>query len=150
MTSCKNYYYSFVQQLECLLDQELDEQHRSQETLPSPLCKRVWDKLLCWPPTPPGTIARLPCFSELNGIHYDTSSKFFSVRLCQNFSRLVTYMLFPNLREKLAEISCSTLCQRHLMRFPRITVIWPVPCDDSMRCWFMRFTDDKIAFDKIM
>ena len=40
-------------------------------------CNRTWDKVLCWPPTPAGTTAVLPCFEEFNGIKYDTSGKIF-------------------------------------------------------------------------
>lgn len=36
-------------------------------------CEISWDSLLCWPRTPPGTLATLPCFEELNGIRYDSS-----------------------------------------------------------------------------
>ncbi|KAK9295959.1 hypothetical protein QLX08_009861 [Tetragonisca angustula] len=36
-------------------------------------CEINWDSLLCWPGTPPGTLATLPCFEELNGIRYDSS-----------------------------------------------------------------------------
>lgn len=36
-------------------------------------CPYAYDTLLCWPKTPAGTLALLPCFDELNGIKYDTS-----------------------------------------------------------------------------
>ncbi|XP_015604427.1 diuretic hormone receptor isoform X2 [Cephus cinctus] len=36
-------------------------------------CEFDWDALLCWPRTPPGTLATLPCFDELNGIKYDST-----------------------------------------------------------------------------
>ncbi|KAK1133615.1 hypothetical protein K0M31_011416 [Melipona bicolor] len=36
-------------------------------------CEISWDSLLCWPRTPPATLATLPCFEELNGIRYDSS-----------------------------------------------------------------------------
>ncbi|KAG8272139.1 diuretic hormone receptor-like [Homalodisca vitripennis] len=61
------------EELECLVAQGLEEEHRTQQTRPPLLCHRTWDKLLCWPPTQPGTLARLPCFAELNGIQYDTT-----------------------------------------------------------------------------
>ena len=40
-------------------------------------CSRSWDSLLCWPETNFGTVAELPCFEELNGLKYDTTSNFF-------------------------------------------------------------------------
>ncbi|XP_046678521.1 diuretic hormone receptor-like [Homalodisca vitripennis] len=55
------------QELECLFLSHLES------TTLEALCPRMWDGLLCWPPTPPATLARLPCFAELNGIKYDTS-----------------------------------------------------------------------------
>ncbi|XP_076654701.1 diuretic hormone 44 receptor 1 isoform X2 [Halictus rubicundus] len=36
-------------------------------------CEISWDSLLCWPRTPPGTMATLPCLEELNGIRYDST-----------------------------------------------------------------------------
>ncbi|XP_017754322.1 PREDICTED: growth hormone-releasing hormone receptor-like [Eufriesea mexicana] len=36
-------------------------------------CEISWDSLLCWPKTPPATLATLPCFEELNGIRYDST-----------------------------------------------------------------------------
>jgi len=38
-------------------------------------CNRSWDGILCWPETPEGSSATLSCFSQLNGIPYDTSRK---------------------------------------------------------------------------
>ncbi|XP_046679016.1 diuretic hormone receptor-like [Homalodisca vitripennis] len=45
-------------------------------------CPATWDSLLCWPPTAPGTLVKLPCFSELNGIKYDTTQN--ASRWCHN------------------------------------------------------------------
>jgi hypothetical protein len=39
-------------------------------------CPYSYDTLLCWPKTPAGTLAFLPCFEELNGIKYDTSREY--------------------------------------------------------------------------
>ena len=39
------------------------------------ICNRSWDGILCWPETPAGEEAILPCFSQLNGVRYDTSRK---------------------------------------------------------------------------
>lgn len=38
-------------------------------------CEPNFDSVLCWPHTPANTVAVLPCFSQLNGIPYDTSRK---------------------------------------------------------------------------
>lgn len=40
------------------------------------ICAPVWDSLLCWPATAAGSLSVQPCFDELNGIKYDTTSKF--------------------------------------------------------------------------
>jgi hypothetical protein len=39
-------------------------------------CPYFYDTLLCWPKTPAGTLALLPCFEELNGIKYDTTREY--------------------------------------------------------------------------
>lgn len=39
-------------------------------------CNASTDSLICWPPSPAGVIAYQPCFAELRGILYDTSSEF--------------------------------------------------------------------------
>ena len=39
-------------------------------------CPYSYDTLLCWPKTPAGNLAILPCFEELNGIKYDTSREY--------------------------------------------------------------------------
>jgi hypothetical protein len=39
-------------------------------------CNSTWDGIICWPTTPAGATAVLPCFDELNGIKYDTDRKF--------------------------------------------------------------------------
>lgn len=36
-------------------------------------CVRVWDNIMCWPPTPAGQLAVLPCPSHIKNI--DTTSK---------------------------------------------------------------------------
>lgn len=40
-------------------------------------CAPNFDSVLCWPRTPLGTLALLPCLEELNGIYYDTSRTYF-------------------------------------------------------------------------
>ena len=41
----------------------------------SRFCNSTWDGIICWPTTPAGATAVLPCFDELNGIKYDTERK---------------------------------------------------------------------------
>lgn len=55
----------------CRLQQQLEEE------LPAPDgdCPTFFDLVSCWPRTPPGTLAVLPCFSEFKGVQYDTSRK---------------------------------------------------------------------------
>jgi hypothetical protein len=51
-------------------------------------CRHFYDTLLCWPKTPAGTLAILPCLEELNGIKYDTTREY-SLILCFWSSRHV-------------------------------------------------------------
>lgn len=37
-------------------------------------CPTSFDSILCWPRTPKGSLATLPCLAELSGVHYDISS----------------------------------------------------------------------------
>lgn len=39
------------------------------------ICKRNWDGILCWPNTPLGQTASLPCMDKFRGIPYDPSGK---------------------------------------------------------------------------
>lgn len=39
-------------------------------------CPPVFDGVMCWGPTPPNTSAIQKCFSELNGLLYDSSRKY--------------------------------------------------------------------------
>ncbi|XP_023706717.1 diuretic hormone receptor isoform X4 [Cryptotermes secundus] len=45
-------------------------------------CPNFYDTLLCWPKTPAGTLAVLPCLEELNGIKYDTTQN--ASRFCHS------------------------------------------------------------------
>ncbi|XP_054286869.1 diuretic hormone receptor-like isoform X2 [Macrosteles quadrilineatus] len=64
-----------IREIECLLQSQDDVRDGRK------LCPRLWDGLLCWPPTKPGTLVSLPCFEELNGIKYDTSKN--ATRWCE-------------------------------------------------------------------
>jgi len=57
-------------EMECL-SKELESAGSSGES--GIFCPYSYDTLLCWPKTPAGNLALLPCFEELNGIKYDTS-----------------------------------------------------------------------------
>lgn len=58
-----------VEQLKCL---EL-EHEQNQNTQQEQGCQVNWDTILCWPRTPPDTLAIISCFDELNGIPYDNT-----------------------------------------------------------------------------
>jgi len=60
-------------EMECL-SQELESAGSSGES--GLFCPYSYDTLLCWPKTPAGNLALLPCFEELNGIKYDTSREY--------------------------------------------------------------------------
>ncbi|XP_037946618.1 diuretic hormone receptor isoform X2 [Teleopsis dalmanni] len=73
----------------CLEQQQRDaEQHKPNDSatnirLHSALaagCPVSFDSVLCWPRTPPGKLAVLPCFEEFKGVHYDTTQN--ATRYC--------------------------------------------------------------------
>lgn len=48
-------------------------------------CPTSFDSILCWPRTLRGTQAYLPCLEELQGVHYDITSKFVFINM--NFAK---------------------------------------------------------------
>lgn len=58
------------EQHKCLMREYQDQIGKKEEQQG---CQVSWDTVLCWPRTPPGTLATIPCFDELNGIPYDNS-----------------------------------------------------------------------------
>ncbi|XP_055623581.1 diuretic hormone receptor-like [Toxorhynchites rutilus septentrionalis] len=48
-------------------------QRQSEKLLTDVACPSSFDSISCWPRTPPGTLAILPCFSEFKGVQYDSS-----------------------------------------------------------------------------
>uniref|UniRef100_A0A182NM95 G-protein coupled receptors family 2 profile 1 domain-containing protein n=1 Tax=Anopheles dirus TaxID=7168 RepID=A0A182NM95_9DIPT len=50
-------------------------QQQAEELLQDVACPSFFDMVSCWPRTPPGTLAVLPCFAELKGVQYDSSRK---------------------------------------------------------------------------
>ncbi|XP_025160006.1 diuretic hormone receptor isoform X2 [Harpegnathos saltator] len=61
---------SLSAELHCLVHEHQDQISSKQEQQG---CEVSWDTVLCWPRTPPGTLATIPCFEEFNGILYDNS-----------------------------------------------------------------------------
>ncbi|CAG9772905.1 unnamed protein product [Ceutorhynchus assimilis] len=49
----------------------INETKRLLKTHPDGFCNTSFDKILCWPPTPYNSVARIKCFSEFLGITYD-------------------------------------------------------------------------------
>ncbi|CAK9809709.1 Diuretic hormone receptor [Anthophora plagiata] len=90
--------------IKCLERKHQEEMHRisldetqQEEQLG---CEISWDSLLCWPRTPPGTLATLPCFEELNGIQYDSTQN--ASRWCRpngTWSSYSNYSLCHDVRE---------------------------------------------------
>ncbi|XP_069700681.1 diuretic hormone receptor [Periplaneta americana] len=68
-----------LKELECMTRAYTAEENSDGSTL---YCPHFYDTLLCWPRTPAGTLALLPCFEEFNGIKYDTSRN--ATRLCHS------------------------------------------------------------------
>ncbi|XP_054007275.1 diuretic hormone receptor isoform X2 [Hylaeus anthracinus] len=83
------------QELEWLSLGKLEEQ---------PGCEVSWDSLLCWPRTPAGAVATLPCLEELNGIKYDSTQN--ASRWCKPdgvWSNYTNYSLCSDVREPAIE-----------------------------------------------
>ncbi|XP_046810058.1 uncharacterized protein LOC124420626 [Lucilia cuprina] len=63
-------------EMQCLRQQQQDER-TAVTSLNSPAnfisCPVSFDSVLCWPRTPAGTWAVLPCFEEFKGVHYDST-----------------------------------------------------------------------------
>ncbi|XP_041771836.1 diuretic hormone receptor-like isoform X2 [Anopheles merus] len=55
-------------------------QQQAEELLQDVACPSFFDMVSCWPRTPPGTLAVLPCFAELKGVQYDSSQN--ATRFC--------------------------------------------------------------------
>ncbi|XP_055918195.1 diuretic hormone receptor isoform X1 [Eupeodes corollae] len=63
-------------EMQCLL-QQAEENKDANNVLGCPIS---FDSVLCWPRTPPGILAILPCFEEFKGIQYDSTQN--ATRLC--------------------------------------------------------------------
>lgn len=61
-------------ELECYLTGVNDTQDAAGGTAGTAFCARTWDGLSCWPVTPGGSVAVLPCIPFLNDLFYDTSN----------------------------------------------------------------------------
>ncbi|XP_017474728.1 PREDICTED: diuretic hormone receptor [Rhagoletis zephyria] len=64
-------------ELQCLLQQHIDTTTYGND---SAYCLTHFDSILCWPRTPRGTLAALPCLHEFQGIQYDSSQN--ATRYC--------------------------------------------------------------------
>ncbi|XP_076352574.1 diuretic hormone receptor-like [Tachypleus tridentatus] len=64
-------------------------------------CNATWDGVSCWPPTPAGFRAEIPCFSELKGIRYDTSQN--ASRLCYGNGTWANRSDYSNCKHLLSE-----------------------------------------------
>jgi len=59
-------------ELQCLVQEHIEASTYGNT---SDHCLTQFDSILCWPRTARGTLAVLQCMDELQGIHYDSSSK---------------------------------------------------------------------------
>ncbi|XP_037950561.1 diuretic hormone receptor isoform X2 [Teleopsis dalmanni] len=64
-------------ELQCLLQEHIETSTFGNT---SDFCFTQFDTILCWPRTPRGTLAVLPCLDELQGIQYDSSQN--ATRFC--------------------------------------------------------------------
>ncbi|KAJ6641177.1 Diuretic hormone receptor, partial [Pseudolycoriella hygida] len=73
-------YQSINQTLElkCLLDAHAEQLNEDANRY----CPTSFDSILCWPRTPKGSLATLPCLAELSGVHYDISKN--ASRFCHS------------------------------------------------------------------
>lgn len=122
-------------EMECL-SKELESAGSSGES--GIFCPYSYDTLLCWPKTPAGNLALLPCFEELNGIKYDTSRGRQYLILLSSYRhvtvRLKYYQRCKTKHEKLKVwskwSSCLTLASSwhgHQKDYrTRIVVLWAV------------------------
>ncbi|XP_049959058.1 diuretic hormone receptor-like isoform X2 [Schistocerca serialis cubense] len=60
-----------LEELQCLLAEATGAELEAAVSGAS--CPRAWDSVTCWPTSPADTLVLMPCFSELNGMPYDTS-----------------------------------------------------------------------------
>ncbi|XP_050074580.1 diuretic hormone receptor-like isoform X1 [Anopheles maculipalpis] len=64
-------------------------QQQAEELLQDVACPSFFDMVSCWPRTPPGTLAVLPCFAELKGVQYDSSQN--ATRFCNHDGTWANY-----------------------------------------------------------
>ncbi|XP_077287141.1 diuretic hormone 44 receptor 2 isoform X2 [Arctopsyche grandis] len=71
---------------------------RGEIAKPEGFCSAIWDQVLCWPYTPPGTTAVLKCFEELQGVKYDSSQN--ATRFCSENGEWDNYTDYSRCEEK--------------------------------------------------
>nr|QRN45474.1 diuretic hormone receptor CRF-DH isoform X2 [Carausius morosus] len=60
-------------EVDCMYRSAAEDATTAADDEGQPMCPTVWDTILCWPRTPAGTLAMLPCFEEFKGVKYDSS-----------------------------------------------------------------------------
>ncbi|KAG4067592.1 hypothetical protein HA402_005364 [Bradysia odoriphaga] len=86
-------------ELKCLLDGHAEQLNEDADRF----CPTSFDSILCWPRTPKGSLATLPCLAELSGVHYDISKN--ASRFCNldgNWDNYTNYDLCIHVPESSA------------------------------------------------
>lgn len=65
------------EELQCLVQEHIEYSLHGNS---SDFCSTSFDSILCWPRTPRGTLAELPCLDEFQGIQYDSTQN--ATRFC--------------------------------------------------------------------
>uniref|UniRef100_A0A8W8MS71 Parathyroid hormone/parathyroid hormone-related peptide receptor n=1 Tax=Magallana gigas TaxID=29159 RepID=A0A8W8MS71_MAGGI len=74
---------------ERLLCEGLIAEERNMSTSNESQCVRIWDNIMCWPPTPAGQLAVLPCPSHIRNMDYSQNAS----RQCMENG---TWFVHPN------------------------------------------------------
>ena len=72
-----------VEEMQCLMDKLEWEQARMRGEMERS-CPPHFDTLSCWPSVREGVVATIPCFSELRGVAYDSSSRWSLSKVSHN------------------------------------------------------------------
>lgn len=94
-------------------------------------CMRVWDNIMCWPPTPAGQLSVLPCPSHIKNIDTSSKSTKTSVQMhACSISKLTVYklrkrvcmllLIFSLKREIRVHVNCTTILYLFRKRLPAV------------------------------
>lgn len=82
------------------------------------ICPVKFDSVLCWPETPAGTLAIMPCFSEFQGLNYDSSRKWHC-----NWSQYSKNIIFSFI---LFVVFSNAICAENATRYCHPNGTWEI------------------------